>query len=201
MSENTEIRMKKSDMVQRVNYVLCTIGECKDDVIKAIFNSKCAHFYGCQSWNLSDKHVKEFQTMWNQCIRRLLKLPNYTLLRFLPICMNSLSALEQVQSRFVNLVQTMLKSDNGKVKFLCELSIKRANSLIGTNLRMIANKLQCDIDVTMSLSPAAMKKKIFNSRNDRGILCTLQILELRHCYLPGFTQEEVYNIFLHLCTM
>ena len=91
----------------------------------------------------------------------------------------------------------MLKSDNGKVKFLCELSIKRANSLIGTNLRMIANKLQCDIDVTMSLSPAAMKKKIFN----RDILCTLQILELRHCYLPGFTQEEVYNIFLHLCTM
>ena len=66
---------------------------------------------------------------------------------------------------------------------------------------MISKKLDCDIDIMMSQSPAAMKKKIFNSRDERDILCTLQILELRHCYLQGFTQEEVYNIFLHLCTM
>ena len=164
MSEHTEIRMKKSDMVQRVNYVLCTIGECNDNVIKGIFNSKCAHFYSCQTWNLMDKHVIEFKTMWNRCIRRLLNLPACTRTRFLPILMDSLGALEQVQLHFVKLIHTNV-SGNVKVKYLCKASIPRANSLIGANLRFVSKNLDCDILRVLSLSATAIKQRFLANRS------------------------------------
>ena len=201
MSEHTEIRMKKSDMVQRVNYVLCTIGECNDNVIKGIFNSKCAHFYGCQTWNLMDKHVIEFKTMWNRCIRRLLNLPACTRTRFLPILMDSLGALEQIQLRFVKLIHTMIVSENVKVKYLCKASIPRANSLIGANLRFVSKNLDCDILRVLSLSATAIKQRFLANRSETDILCTNQILELKNCILPGFSKDEVFYMFQHLCTL
>jgi hypothetical protein len=97
MTESTEIRRKKHDLVQRVNYVVSTLGNCKDAIIKQVFNSKCAHFYGCQSWNLLDKNVKQFETMWNRCVRRILNLPNCTHRRLLPLLMGSLNVLEQIK--------------------------------------------------------------------------------------------------------
>ena len=50
LREVSEIRMKKSDMIQRVNTVLVTLGRSKDRVISKVFNSQCAHFYGAQAW-------------------------------------------------------------------------------------------------------------------------------------------------------
>ena len=49
LRETTEIRMKKSDMIQRVNTTLVTLGVGNDKVISKIFNTQCAHFYGAQA--------------------------------------------------------------------------------------------------------------------------------------------------------
>ena len=137
----------------------------------------------------------------NRCIRRLLDLPPCTHTRFLPILMNSLSALEQVQQRFVKLVQTMVASENVKVNYLCKVSIPRANSLIGANLRITCKKLNCDIPRILSLSATAIKQLFLENRNKTDILCTNQILELKNCVLPGFSRDEVFYMFQHLCTL
>ncbi len=70
--------MKKSDMLQRVNTVEVSLGKSNDMIISKVFNSQCTHFYGAQAWWFGDKVVKEFKTMWNRCMRRLLPLPYET---------------------------------------------------------------------------------------------------------------------------
>ena len=200
MSEETEIRKKKQDLIQRVNYIVSTLGDCDDQVVKTIFNSKCAHFYGCQSWNLTDNRVKEFQVMWNRCVRRILRLDNRTHTRFLPIILNTLTAYEQVQLRIVKLIQSMLISKNVKVNYLAKLSVKKANSVIGANIRIISRNIDCDVYHVISYDVTDMKKKFYSSHDEKDLRCVYQIQELRHSEIPGFSSDEVFSMLTFLCT-
>lgn len=200
MSEITEIFKKKHDLVQRVNYIVSTLGNCSDEIVRTVFNSKCAHFYGCQSWNLSDRCVKDFQVMWNRCVRRILKLPNCTHTKLLPILMNTLSAYDQIQIRIVKIIQSMLVSKNAKIKYLAELSVRKANSTIGANIQIVCRNINCDIKTVIGFNDSAIKEKFYFKQKECDILCANQILEIRHNVIPGFNDEELSTILTFLCT-
>ncbi len=53
LSEVAEIRMKKSDMIQRVNTVVVSLGKRNNIIISQFFNSQCTHFYGAQAWRFA----------------------------------------------------------------------------------------------------------------------------------------------------
>ena len=103
LRETTEIRMKKSDMIQRVNTTLVTLGVGNDKVISKIFNTQCAHFCGAQAWRFEDSAVEEFQVMWNRCVRRVLSLPHMTHRRYLPHLIGAPSAMDQIYCRFIKM--------------------------------------------------------------------------------------------------
>ncbi len=63
LSEVTEIMLKKSDMIQRVNSVVVSLGKRNYMIICKVFYSQCTHFYGAQAWRFGDKAVKEFKSM------------------------------------------------------------------------------------------------------------------------------------------
>ncbi len=60
LREAKEVTMKKSDLIQRVNTLLVTLGQNTDIIISKVFTSKCAHFYGAQAWNLKDNAFEDF---------------------------------------------------------------------------------------------------------------------------------------------
>ena len=64
----------------------------------------------------------------------------------------SLGALEQVQQRFVKLIQTMIVSENIKVKYLCKVNIPKASNLVGAILRFTGKKLDCNIPIKLILA-------------------------------------------------
>jgi hypothetical protein len=200
MSESTEIRRKKHDLVQRVNYVVSTLGNCEDAIIKTVFNSKCAHFYGCQSWNLMDRSVKEFQIMWNRCVRRILSLHYCTHTKLLPIILNTLSAYDQIQMRIVRIVQSMLKSMNVKIRYLTQLSLKKANSVIGANIQIVSKNTNCDIKTVIDSDAITLKEKFVSSQSESDIQCAAHILELRSFEIPGFNNDEILTMLTFLCT-
>jgi esterase/lipase superfamily enzyme len=45
-----------------------------EQLLLKVLATKCCHFYGVQSWCLSDKHTEQFITAWNRCARRILEL-------------------------------------------------------------------------------------------------------------------------------
>ena len=71
LRETKEIRMKKSDLIQRTNSVLLSFCNGNIDVIRTVFKSQCTHFYGAESWQFTDRSFPDFQTTWNRCVRRL----------------------------------------------------------------------------------------------------------------------------------
>ena len=84
LSEKSEISFKRGDLAGRTNVLLSQFGNMDHIVLLKIFKAQCVHIYGCQSWNLADKHVSMYHTMYNRCVRRILKLPFRTHTAFLP---------------------------------------------------------------------------------------------------------------------
>ncbi len=66
------------------------------------------HVYGAQGWHFKDKAVKEFQTMWNRCVRKVLTLLYETRRHFLPHLIRTTSASDQIFSRFLK-----MQTENG----------------------------------------------------------------------------------------
>ncbi len=48
LSEVTEIRMKESDMIKRVNTVVVSLGKGNEVIVSKVFNSQCTYFYGAR---------------------------------------------------------------------------------------------------------------------------------------------------------
>lgn len=204
MSEKTEIRMKRSDLVYRVNHTIATLGKCNRETIVEIFNTKCCHFYGAQAWNLSDKSITQFQTMWNRCARRILDIPYTTHCIILPGLVDRLSAIDQIYCRFNNMVQSMLKTDNIKVNFLVRKALQDSNSVVKTNLFVIAKAAECSVDELFVMSVKDVKRSLYKRyvNIEFTVEQLKQLLAVRHGtgMLNGFTYEEVNTMILHLCT-
>ncbi len=132
----------KSDLIQRVNTFLVTLGQSNDTIISKIFTSKCAHFYGTQAWKFKDKAIEDFQTAWNRCVRRLVNLTYEPHRRYLPSLFGTHSAKHQIYSRFVKLESKMENSDNAaRMSFLARQCRNLPISIIGGNLNIIVNVL------------------------------------------------------------
>ncbi len=111
-----------------------SLGRGSDAAIKKAFNAQCAHFYGAPAWDFSDRTVVEFQTKWNRCVRRVLRLPYTTHTRFLPLIMD-------ISSRFLKMCNKMQISDIVQVRYLTCCSMASPKSIIGTNLNIIGRRL------------------------------------------------------------
>ncbi len=122
LKEMTEVRMKRSDLVGRVNNLIVTLGKSKDAIVRKVFNSECAHFYGAQAWSFDDKHVRDFQIMWNRCVRRVLCLPYRTHTRYLPHILGVCNATDEIYSRFINMVNVMQNSKNVRIQYVANMS-------------------------------------------------------------------------------
>ena len=101
LRETTEIRHTRGDLIGRVNTMMANLGKCPDKVTRKVFNTQCGHFYGAQAWNLTNSAIKDFQVMWNRCIRRVLEVHFATHTGYLPHLIGTKTALDQISERFV----------------------------------------------------------------------------------------------------
>ena len=205
MSEKTDVRMKRSDLVYRVNHTTSTLGKCHKSVIVNIFNTKCCHFYGAQSWNFCDPNIKQFETMWNRCVRRILDLPLLTHRILLPGLIGKLSAVEQIYCRFVKLYNGMLKSDNKRIVYIAKMSNTYRHSIIAENLSLISKRLDCDIFTLCQYSVSQIKKCLLSKYSAVepivAQICELsQVLQNQNVFIEGFEKHEVEELLYTLCT-
>ena len=205
LSETTEIKHKKGDLVQRVNKMLSALGKSPDRVISEAFKAICAHFYGSQAWNLNDKAVSEFTTMWNRCVRRILHLPYQTHTRYLPDLIESKNAFDQISQRFIKFIQCMEKSDNARVKYLAMASLRNANSVIGGNMTKIGQRLKLNPAMVLREGITMLKSNSLYIYNDQDLINLSLIKELREhlngrSYIDHFAKEETLALLEFVCT-
>jgi hypothetical protein len=184
LSEANEINAKKGDLVGRVNAAIVNLAGMSDEVTMQVFNSQCCHFYGSASWNLTDKCVSQFYTMYNKCIRRLLKLPHMTHTRFLSAFTGRKCVQDQIADRFKKLYMSMLINQNSAIRFIVQFCAKTSESVIGRNMRYLSDvykiqedKLVCSKFVSkhLSVSDKCVIQAICDIRSNA--VCCLDSLE------------------------
>ena len=144
--QNYEVKMKKCDLVGRVNMFIASFGDIPENALVKLFNVQCCHFYGSQAWNFCDPSVDSFHKLHNRCVRRLLRLPYATHTRYLPAFTGTAISVERICSRFVKLYLNMTSNDNTIIRTIAKISAATSRSIIGGNLLMITKKYNCQID-------------------------------------------------------
>ena len=204
LQETTEITVKKSDLIQRVNSLLVNLGRSKDCVISKVFNTQCAHFYGSQAWNFDDKIVSQFQTTWNHCVRRIFNLPSQTHRHYLPHLVGTVSANDQIYGRFVKMIVKMQKSNNQRVSFLARFCIETPRSITNGNLQVIARRLGIDTSSVITGARGMLRCTLVSECSDSDRVAIMILTELRQCLtgeseIVGFSNEEVECILYDVC--
>jgi len=204
LSESKEITMKKSDLIQRVNTLIVTLGKSSDAVIARVLNSQCCHFYGAQAWNFNDKAVEEFQTTWNRCIRRVFKLPYATHRRYLPALIGTCTALDQIYGRFMKLEMKMESGENERVSFLAKFCSDHARSIIGGNIRRIAKRLNVEWYDAKRCARGMLRHAYASELTETDHTMISLVKELRQClsgecHIEGFSYEDIECVLYDVC--
>jgi hypothetical protein len=194
LSETVDIRMKRSDLVGRVNTVIGNLSGLPADIISKVFKTKCCHFYGTQIWDFNNhRSLKEFLVMWNRCVRRLLCLPHRTHCRFLPHIVGSRSPHDQICSMFLRQVKTMMLSDNDVVRYFANRHNFK-NSIIGSNIEYIYRYYELPRQYS-NVFDVQIKK---DDCNDNDQFTIVAIKDLLFCQTI-FSNAEKFLLLNYLC--
>jgi len=195
LSEKQDVRMKRGDLAGRTNVMIGNLHEMSTDIILKIFSSQCCHYYGTQIWQFSKSSLGDFCTMWNRCVRRLLKLPNMTHCRFLPLLANMKSPGDQICSMFLGLLRSMRQNDNYVVNHLTERGLNDTRSYIGHNLQYISRRYGCR--ASDILRGKKLAGSIFSTEDNQTIQGINDIL---NGHLNHFlTADEQFEFLNFLC--
>ena len=137
--------------------------------------------------------------MWNRCSRRILKLPYKTHTRFLPQLLGMPSSMEQIMSRFVNVVKVMLCSDNRTVNYLAKHCIARSGSIMNINLFQTCTETGLEIEQLLNCSKRC---KITANKYQCSFedLCAIKaVKELKNDNLNDWTIADCVNFLNFIC--
>ena len=192
LRETEEIRRKKGDLIGRVNVIAGTLVGVSCELQLKVLRSQC-HYYGSETWSLSDPNVKLLHTAVNKGVRRLMNLPYATHTRFLPVLSGLPSAKDSIANRFVKMYLTMLQSSNDHVSFVARRGRVCAHSIIGSNLRMLSRDYSVPID---SLGLVRLRSPC----NIQDMSTVQAIRDCLNGQLPDFfTEAENKELFINLC--
>ena len=137
LSEKTEIIEKVEDLFGRVNTIKYKLSGASYNVKSKIFTVKCAHAYGADTWNFSDRCTSGYWTAYGQSVRRLLGLPPSCPSITVDAIVGTKGAPQVIFKKFLNLTKSMNESDNSRVKFMFDNAMADARSLIRKNIACI----------------------------------------------------------------
>ena len=196
LSEEDEINFKKGELISKCNMLLANMSNVTEEVKMKVFQSQCCSFHGSQAWHLRDKLVQSFHKLYNRCIRRVLQIPYATHTAFLPHLSGYGLSLDRINRMFLKLYQTMITSDNIKVRSVAQMALYNAQSLIGNNI-MYCQKLYG----TTSWDAAAI---IACSKHARKMTaqehCTVEaIKDLKYNDIDILKYDELCEFLFFLC--
>jgi hypothetical protein len=200
MKETDDIVRKKGDLIGRVNKVLVEFSKAPDSVVGGLFNSKCAHLYGCEAWDQGDPCVDKFYTTWNRSVRKLYGLPYTTHTRFLAEFVHRPHVKTQVLRRFYKLFQNMLQSENKHVCFLANMMKEDARSIMGRNIRVISRIYGIDLG-KLKAGHCVHFNVVLDDADDITVKTIMELREVLKgkTVVQGFNDEDINNIMVSLC--
>ena len=122
LSEKKDVQTKRGELAGKTNSIIGNLNNLSRKILSTVFRSQCCHYYGCQTWQLSQA-LQDYSKMWNRCVRRVLNLPNTTHCKLLPQLSEISYPHDQICRIFLRMIKTMLASENEIVRFMAKPGI------------------------------------------------------------------------------
>ena len=189
VSESADVKAKTEDLFARVNTLKFSLAGSCYEVLSKLFTVKCAHAYGSETWLFSDNSTKRFWSAYGQGARRLLGVPPSCPTTVIESIVRVKGAPHATMKKFLNLVDSMDKSCNLKIKFIFDNAMADARSVIRKNLAFID-------DLWGNHGPPSVDTDD-NSELTRSIC---QLLKAREGRVDiGLSSEDIDERMLQLC--
>ena len=112
--------------------------------------------------------------------------------RFLPLLMNTGPAMDQIYSRFINLVLKMKHNYNERVRFIAEMCCKSQLHIIGGNLSHIGQRLGIDVNEVLCCGREMLRDAYVKECNETDS-CTIGYIRELMDILNGDSHMENFN--------
>ena len=174
--------------------------------INRIYNSS---FPGSVLYNLSADSVRHIVSSWSMSVKQMWGLP-FQAHRYLVRELGGQHAEEMLVNRYVKFLQSVKKSPKLAVLFMLEKTRNNVNTVTGSNVRYIHEKLGHDCDI-FTVKPAYLKShvKFSETREENkwrvGMIKEIvdikqNVLELKHENDEFLTKEQLNDIIEYVST-
>ena len=114
--------------------------------------------------------------------------------RFLPELSGLPLSKDSIATRTVKLYNTMLQSDNDHISYVARIGINNAQSIIGSNLKLLSREYSIPID---NLHRHKLRS---NACDLNGLACVRAVKDCLQKCLPAFlTPEDQSHLLKELC--
>ena len=136
----------------------------------------CCSWYGCQTWDLPSKSVRQMNIEWNKAVRRTLHGPYTTHTNLLPLLVKGKPFKTQHFSRVSKFVQ--FRSNNTSVIFIGGLARYSSSGALGRNYPRCQHSAWVEIPDTDMLARSHCIRELLNVRDGAIDIPVLDIDEV-----------------------
>ena len=149
-----------------VNMFIFRFKLCSPGIRIKLFQQYCMALYGSQLWPLWHRSIGDLSTKWNIAVRRILCLPSRTHRELLPLIVEQMPVEVSLHCRLIKFYRNLNKSNNLIVKYIANYAVSSAFSTLGTNIRLVSNRLNISPNEILSFSEEKLKGMCFSKWSD-----------------------------------
>ena len=134
-------------------------------MLRASCYKHCCSWYGCQTWDLASKFVRQMNTEWNKAVRRTVRVPYTTHTNLLPLLVKGKPFMTQQFSRVSEFVQSFVRSNNTSVVFIRALARYSSSGALGRKYARCQNSACLEIPYTDLLARSHCIRELLDVRD------------------------------------
>ena len=182
LSEHDDVQRKKFDFIGRTNSLVANFKSVPKTVCSTVFTSQCCHFYGMETWNLSDRYIGTFYVTWRKAVRKIWNLPNTARSAMLPFLVQGEPVHITLNKRVQGLYRAIKNSENAPLQYLLQTSIDSLPSgIAGSNNTYSSSVSDFHAADPSMQDRAAMVKEITRSLENE-------------LYIDNFSKDELLQL-------
>ena len=189
-----------SDFNRQSNAFLANFKHATSHFRNHLFHKYCSSFYGSQILPMYEGSFNDIFKAWRMALRRVWRVPWRTHCNLLPHLAGVMAPELWFAKRAINFVELALNNSNSYVRYISNMSVYGAYSIMGGNIRW----LQYKFDMKNREVNNKWKDLCNSDREVALIRNSVQIIELcgmRDRFKSDFlTREEISIMIDYICT-
>ena len=203
-SMRDDILDKRGKFIGKVNSLLQEFHFASPDILMKLIDVYACNFYGSCLWDLRSKEVDKIYTTWNVMVRQVFKLDRRTHKALIEPLSDHHHLKTILYGRYLGFYKKLVKSPKFTIRFLAKLNENDMRTVSGRTLRYLVETCVSDTGTWNELTTLKIKSKVkyaSEGKEWQGSIAK-ELMNTRQGVqeIPGFSTEEIDELFHFMCT-